>query len=187
MKRPALIILLLIGLAVSVGAQDASEKKEPGIGWKWANFVILAVVVGYLASKSLPAFFRTRTETIQKGIAEAQQIKRDAEKRAGEMDARISTLGDEIEKFRTQAHAEMEQEGERIRRETARQIERLQQQAGQEIESAGKTARRELKTYAAELALDLAAQRVRARLDANTQAALVDGFIKDLEKQGSKN
>jgi hypothetical protein len=40
-----------------------------------------------------------------------------------------------------------------------------------------------LKDYAAKLALDLAEQRIRARLNAATDAALVDGFIQDLELQ----
>jgi F-type H+-transporting ATPase subunit b len=186
MKRLALAALLLIGCAAWAVAQEA-EKKEPNIAWKWANFAILAVVVGYMSAKHLPAFFRSRTEAIQKGISEAQQVKRDAQQRAGQMDARMNALGAEIEKFRTQARAEMEQEGERIRQEGARQIERLEQQAQQEIESASKTARRELRTFAAELALELAEQRVRARLDADTEAALTDGFLRDLQKQGSKN
>ena len=117
--------------------------------------------LGYLMAKTLPPLFKSRTEEIQKGIAEAQAIKQDAEKRAAEVDARTAALGADIERFRAEAKAEMEQEGERIRQETAAQIERLEQQAEQEIEPAGKTARRELKSYAANLALDLAEQRIR--------------------------
>jgi len=59
----------------------------------------------------------------------------------------------------------------------------LEHLAQQEIEAAGKIARRELKEYAARLALDLAGQRVRARLNAGTEAALADGFIQDLQRQ----
>lgn len=103
------------------------------------------------------------------------------------MDARLSTLGADIEKFRTQSKIEMEQEGQRIRQETAHQIEKLQRQAEQEIESAGNLATRELREYAAKLALDLAEQRIRTRLDAGTEAGLVDDFTKDLQQQGSKN
>jgi F0F1-type ATP synthase membrane subunit b/b' len=81
----------------------------------------------------------------------------------------------------------MQQESERIRQETAAQIARLEQKAEQEIESAGKTARRELKNYAAKLALDLAEQRVRTRLDAHTEQAMIDGFLEDLERQDAQN
>lgn len=192
MKRFRLAIFLMVACAAFVGAQEAekagsTEKSEPGIAWKWANFVILAVGLGYLVNKHLPPFFRSRTAEIQQGITEAQQIKRDAEARAAQVEARLQKLGDDIEQFRTQSREEMQQEGERIRQETAKQLGHLEHQARQEIESAGKVARRELKDYAAKLALDLAEQRVRARLNAGTETALVDGFIHDLQRQESKN
>ena len=83
----------------------------------------------------------------------------------------------DIERFRVEAKAEMQQEGERIRQETAAQIARLEIQAQQDIEMTGKLARRELKSYAAKLSLDLAEQRVRERLDPAAEAGLVDAFI----------
>lgn len=194
MKRLVLAIFLLTATGAYVFAQEhpegAAKTEETGdkwLVWKFANFAILAAGLGYLMAKNLPAFFRARTGEIQQGISEAQKMKRDAEKRGAEMDARVSALGAEIEKFRTQAHDEMEQEGARIREETTKQMAKLQQQAEQEIESAGKSARRELKTYAAELALNLAEQRIKTRLDAATENGLVEGFIQDLQRQGSKN
>jgi F-type H+-transporting ATPase subunit b len=197
MKRLVLAAFLLGACGACVYAQESvpgaakteeSKPEESGdkwIVWKWANFAILLPGLGYLISKYLlpPSFFPSRTASIQKGISEAQLTKREAEKRVAEMEGRLNRLGAEIERFRTEAHAEMEQESARIREETRKQIEKLQQQAEQEIEAAGKTARRELKTYAAELALQLAEQRIRARLDTATETALVEGFIRDLKGQ----
>jgi F-type H+-transporting ATPase subunit b len=190
LKRLSFAVFLLLSSAAFVAAQEnaeGSKNAEPGIAWKWANFAILAVGLGYLANKHLPPFFRSRTAEIQQGIAEAQQIKRDAEARAAQVEARIQKLGEEIEQFRAQSREEMRQEGERIRQETAKQLSHLEQQARQEIEAASKAARRELKDYAAKLALDLAEQRVRERLNNGTETALVDGFIQDLQRQESKN
>jgi len=189
-KRLSFAVFLWLASAALVGAQENAQTKEnaePGIAWKWANFAILAVGLGYLVRKYLPPFFRSRTAEIQQGITEAQQMKRDAEARAAQVEARIQKLGDEIEQFRAQSREEMRQEGERIQQETAKQLGHLEQQAQQEIEAAGKAARRELKDYAAKLALDLAGERVRARLNAGTETALVDGFIQDLQRQESKN
>ena len=185
-KRIGFVLIVLFLCVAFASAQESAEPKsnnEPSLVWKWANFAILAVGLGYLIAKNLPPFFRSRTSEIQKGITEAQQIKRDAEQRAMEVEAKLQRLGAEIEEFRTQARAEMQQEGERIRQETAKQITHQEHQAQLEIASAGKAARRQLKDYAARLALDLAEQRIRARLNAATDAALVDGFIQDLELQ----
>jgi F-type H+-transporting ATPase subunit b len=137
-------------------------------------------------AKLLPPLFTSRTKEIQHGISEAQQMKQDAERRSAEMDARLNALGADIEKFRTQSAAEMQREGDRISRETAEQIKKIEQQAAVELESVGKTARRQLKEYAAELAMGLAEERLRGRMDNATESALVDGFVRDLEHQTSQ-
>ena len=178
----SLTCLLLTG-ATWLSAQEGGGMPEPSAGWKWANFVLLVAGLGYLLAKTLPPLFKSRTEEIQKGIAEARAIKQEADKTAADVAARTATLGADIEKFRVEAKAEMQQEGERIRQETAAHIARLEQQAQQDIEMTGKLARRELKSYAAKLSLDLAEQRVRARLDASTERGLVDAFIQDLERE----
>jgi F-type H+-transporting ATPase subunit b len=187
-RRVVLAAVPLWG-ATAVHAQEAQEPipVDSMIAWQWANFLILAAVAGYLLSKHLPPFFKSRTAEIQKDITQAQQQKQAAEKRAAEMDARLRSLGADIENFRSQSKIEMEQEADRIRRETAHQIEKLQRQAEQEIESAANLATRGLREYAAKLALDLAEQRIRTRLDAGTEAGLVDDFTADLQQQGSRN
>jgi F-type H+-transporting ATPase subunit b len=185
-----LATLLLAGALVASAQEEKAEKKELGDGWKWANFAILALGLGYLASKNLPAFFKSRTDEIQKGIAEAQKIKEAADRRATDVEARVASLGRDIEQFRAQSKVEMQQEADRIRQETEAQIRRVEQQSEMEIESAGKAATRELKSYAAKLAMDLAEQRVRSRVDQGTDAGLIDGFVQDLRTQssgGSKN
>ncbi len=183
MRRASSVVLLVLAGAAWLSAQEGGATPEPSVGWKWANFVLLVAGLGYLIAKTLPPLFKSRTEEIQKGIAEARAIKQDADKRAAEVAARTATLGADIERFRVEAKAEMQQEGERIRQETAAEIARLENQAQQEIEMSGKIARRELKSYAAKLSLDLAEQRVRERLDAKTEQGLVDAFIRDLERE----
>ena len=189
-------LLLAIVASVPLWAQEPSDHKagepsaqaeEPSPLWKWANFAILAIGLGYLMAKNLPPLFQSRTKEIQKGISESQQMKMDAERRSAEMDARLNAIGEEIERFRTQSAAEMKQEGERIGRETAAQIKKIEQQAEVEIESAGKAAQRQLKDFAAELALGMAEQRLRARIDSSTESALVDDFVHSLERKGSPN
>src|SRR5260370_38122645 len=82
---------------------ESAEAGDKFIGWKWANFAILAAGAGYLISKSAPAFFRSRTASIQQGIAAAQQVKRPAHQQAAATAARLAALGADIEKFRIEA------------------------------------------------------------------------------------
>jgi F0F1-type ATP synthase membrane subunit b/b' len=182
MKRFLLIFALF---ALTLSAQEKESGGELNMGWKWANFAILVIGLGYLIGKNLPPVFRSRTEEIQKGIVEAQAMKRDAEKRAAEMDARLKALGDEIEKFKEQSRAEMQQESARITEQTRQQLEKVQRQTELEIETAGKMAQRELRGYAAKFALELAETRIRGLLDAKTEGVLIQDFVHDLE--ASKN
>jgi F-type H+-transporting ATPase subunit b len=185
--RRLLLVAVLACIPLAAQERPAAESNEPSPVWKWANFAILAAGLGYLMAKHLPPLFSSRTKEIQKGISESQQMKQDAERRSAEMDVRLNALGADIERFRTQSAAEMQQEGDRIGRETAAQIKKIEEHAAVEIESAGKTARRQLKEYAAELALGLAEERLRTRLDGATESKLVDDFVRDLERQGSQN
>src|SRR5262245_56062363 len=61
--------------------QAAEEENEHYIGWKWLNFGILVLVLGYLISKSAPAFFRSRLEAIQRDLDEAGRLRQEAEAR----------------------------------------------------------------------------------------------------------
>jgi len=184
--------LMLCGVAMvaqetNAAKTEAKAEDDSLLTWKWVNFGLLAVGLGYLLGKSLPPFFKARTNEIQKDILDAQQTRKEAEARAAGIEKRVSALGADIEAFRTQAKSEMEQEGARIREETARMLAKVQRQAELEIETAGKMARRELQSYAAKLALDLAEQRIRTRLNADTESGLVADFVRDLEIEGSRN
>ena len=204
-RRLALVLLFTVGGSCIVMAQEAApsseateqkaeqkpeQKKEAPEGtemWRWINFVLLAAGLGYLIGTHAPGVFRARTASIQKDITEAQAAKKDAEARAAAVDARVQALGAEMNKLREQSKAEMQQEGDRIRQETARMIAHLEAQASGEIEAAGKVAKRDLKEYSAKLALELAEQRIRTGSNAATESGLVDAFLSDLGRQGSKN
>lgn len=194
MKR--LFLLALLAAGTTLYAQEHAEKGaeaekkgeiEVPDSLKWANFAMLALGLGFIMAKTLPKAFADRTAGIQKDIQEAQALKADAERRAADVEKRVAALSTDIEQFRANSAKEMAQEGERIRQETTAQIARVEHQASMEIETAAKVARRELRQYAADLALEMAEDRVRAKLDGSANAALVDGFVAELGRQGSKN
>jgi F0F1-type ATP synthase membrane subunit b/b' len=76
--------------------------------------------------------------------------------------------------------AEEKSEHERVRQETAAELAKIRAHAEREIASAGKAARAELKRYEATLAVGVAVDKIRARMNPATQAALVHGFAHDL-------
>jgi len=61
-------------------------------------------------------------------------------------------------------------------------LARMKEHAAGEIEAAGKGARLELKRYAAQLAIDLAEQKIRRQMTAEVQTALVENFSRNLDQ-----
>jgi F-type H+-transporting ATPase subunit b len=168
--------------SVSEAAQEGAEAENLRYnGWKWANFAILAIVLGYLIKKTAPGFFRSRSESIQRDLTEAHRVRHDAEMRVARIEMRMAALHSEIEQIRQEAHAEMSKERERILSDTDQHMARMRSQAEQEIQALSKHATQSLKAHAAELAIGLAEERIRARLSGRTETALVNRFIRQLD------
>jgi F-type H+-transporting ATPase subunit b len=163
-------------------AAEKKEQKEVSPLWKWANFAILAGVLGYLISKNLGPMLATRSQQIQEGLAAGEKAKAEADARAASVESKLNDLGFQISLMRDGAKQEREREADRIRRDTEREIARIQQHAAQEIESAGKLARLEVQRFAAKLAIELAERKVRSRMSPEVEAALVGNFLDDLSR-----
>ncbi len=155
--------------------------------WKWANFALLAVGLGYLISKNAPAFFRSRTEEIQKGIAEATRTRQEAEARAAEIERRVSSLQAEVASMRAQSREEISREGERIRLETEATLRKIQAQSQSEIASAAKHAAHDLKAYSAKLAMEMAEGQIRGQMTQPAQDGLTRAFVDELRRKAVKN
>ena len=176
------IVVIGAVFAVSAFAQE-TETGDPWLGWKWANFLILAAGLGYLTRKHAPAYFDQRSKEIRQGISEATQTRQEAEARVAAIEQRLAGLEGEIAKLRAEAHEEISTEGGRISRETVHRLQRIQAQSAQEIELMSRAARDELRKYSAQLALDLAQQRIRSRMTQDVQDGLLDAFLEDLRHQ----
>jgi len=188
MRRLLLVLALGLSLASLAFPQEkegakTEEAGDPLIAWKWVNFAILAIGLGYLIGKAAPAYFDGRRKEIQSALTEATREIKDAEAKAADLDLRFSGIQREVEKLREEARSAMAGEADRIRRETERHLKRIQEQTEQEISLLSRAARDELRKYSAGLALDLAEQRIRSRITPDTQAGLIEGFLGDLHRR----
>ena len=79
MRRATIAIALGLAFASYALPQEApaanenhAEQGDPMIWWKWANFAILAVGLGYLTGKHVPPLFRKQSQEIQNALAKSQ-------------------------------------------------------------------------------------------------------------------
>jgi F-type H+-transporting ATPase subunit b len=201
MRRLALFAALAAGLCLPARPTFAQEKKESLAEkadeagnrahaaeeegsmdiWKWANFLILAGGIGFLIGKHAGPFFAARSAGIRKDMEDSLAQRQEAEARAADVERRLANMEADIAALRDAGQRDSQAEAERMERHTAAEIAKIQAHSEQEIASAGKAARMELKRYAADLAVELAEQKVRARMTPDAQDALVQGFVRNLK------
>jgi len=180
MRRAGRFVLLFCLAAALVFAEGKQAGDENLQMWKWANFLVLAGALGYLMVKSLPPLFISRTAAITKDMVESQKIRQDADGRAADVERRLAAIETEIAALRAESREETNAEAGRLAEHTAAEIARIQRQAEREISDSGKTAQKDLRRLGAELAIDLAARKIRGRMTPATEDRLVRGFVRDL-------
>jgi F-type H+-transporting ATPase subunit b len=147
------------------------------------NFAILAVLLGLLLKKVMPATFAARNASIQKRIEDARKTSEEARERLKGVESRLSRLDTEIAEMRREAEENARNEEKRVLAEAEAERQRIVTAAEQEISAVAGNARRELKAYAAELAVDLAGRKIRVGKDADQ--SLVREFTIQLGKDGN--
>lgn len=142
------------------------------------NFAVIFAVLVWAGRKYLPGMFRDRTASIQRAMEEARRASEDANRRLGEIESRLSKLGDEIAAMRAAGETVLAAEEARIKAAAEEDGRKIVESAEQEIAAAAKAARRDLTAYAADLAITLAKKQIH--VDAGTDATLVRNFSERL-------
>jgi len=152
--------------------------------WVFAciNFAIIAGFLYWASRLNVAKFLRNRTANIQKGIEEARLASAEANARLAEVQARLAKIDQEVAQIRDSADADFRGEEQRIRQAADEDAKRVVEEAKSEIEAIAKSARRELKSYAAELSVELARKNIK--IDSQTDAALLRSFARELGKDG---
>jgi len=190
LTRAAQKAVVFGGLMLCVGAHHAAAQEpkeqaaEPAgdMKWKIINTALFVIGVGYLISRSAPAFFNARSADIQKAIKDATGLKIEADFRYSEIDRKMATLTDEVKRMRAQSAIEMDREHERIRRDTAFEIQRLQQNVSAELEAFRKEGIRKIRQQTAQAALALAERQLRDRLAGGDSYDQVHDFVQLVER-----
>lgn len=191
--RRALLLVFMLGAYACWGqehggehgaaAEHGAEHGDPLLPYKFLNFAVLAGGLGYVFVKvGIPAL-RGQQSAITESLTASARKAEEAAREAAAIEAKIANLDGAMAGIRAKAKEELSAEAARLARETEAQLAKVQHAASLEIESAAKSVRVELKAYAADLALNLAAEKLRSRIDAPAQTRLADRFIQRLEAQ----
>jgi F0F1-type ATP synthase membrane subunit b/b' len=177
---PALVLLCTVAArAAEEGASPADQSF--GSVFKWIHFLIIAIATYWLFKKILPPYIRRNADKISAAITKATEAKAVAERQLKEAAAKLTTLEQEIQRFREQAQKDAAAELERLRAMTKTDIEKVGVAAKAEIEAAERAARVELKAIAAKLAVDRAESLLAQQMTPSVQEAMIDNFVQSLQ------
>ncbi|HEX4167601.1 MAG TPA: ATP synthase F0 subunit B [Bryobacteraceae bacterium] len=182
------IVSAIFFLCLATGQAFAQETPQETaaldrIGpWKLINTAIFVLLLGWFIAKQGPRFFNARSADIQKAIRDATGLKMDADLRYSEIDRRMASLSEEVNKLREQARLESEREHERVRQQTAAEVARIRQNAANEIDALRGEAAKRVQAHTAEIALGLAEKRLRDQFVQGEPNNLVEEFVDLIER-----
>jgi len=145
--------------------------------FEWINFAIIALCIIIPLAKFLPRIIRKRAETLSQNLEVARKTTADANTRLSAVEAQLSRLDEEIAKIRAQVEEESKQDEQRIKATIGEESARIVASAEQEIATAAAQARRGLRHFAADLAIEQAAQQLI--LTPETDRALISEFVRE--------
>lgn len=166
-------------------ARAATEEGGSHFFWEVFNLLLMLSVLAYLARKPVLNYLSERRATVEKNLASSEQLLREAEGRLAEWTQRADGLEGEVEEIRRRAEQRAEEERTRILEAAQASAERLRRDAEAAVERELRRAREILRAEAAELAIELAGERLRAAVDEGDRDRLVDEFVARIDRSGT--
>jgi F-type H+-transporting ATPase subunit b len=210
MRPAAILLLLLLTVAIPATAQEhgaaqpphgagaqpttpgsqpaddhAEEPHEEGILptiARLVNFGILAGVLVYFLKSPLVGYLASRSTQIRQDLVTAAEMRKTAGAQLEEIDRRMRALPAELDELKARGAEDVRAEQARIAEAAAAERERLLDQTRREIEMRLRIARRELTEYAADLAVQVARERISRTITPDDQLRLVDRYTSQLKE-----
>jgi F-type H+-transporting ATPase subunit b len=176
MRRFLLVspLLLVSGFALASGGDGPPLT---AIGVHLANFIVLFGGLFFLVRKPVAEALRGRQAEVKNEIDTSNSLRKDAQTRFDEIEARLSRFETEVAGLKAQAEKEAAADREYIRERTAADIEALKLMTEQTIRDESRKARSALQAEAVDLAVGLAEERLRASINDGDQQRLAGEFL----------
>jgi F0F1-type ATP synthase membrane subunit b/b' len=171
------------------GAEGAGHGTEQHGESIWAtvgrlfNFAVLVGGLIYVLRSPLAQYLTNRSQQIRSGLESARETSAQATSQLAEIDRRLQTLPAELEALRKKGVEEIAAEEQRIQAKAEAERKRLVEEMQRDVDVRVRVARKALAEHAADLAVGLAADRVRQTMTDADQARLIDRYtsqVKDI-------
>jgi F-type H+-transporting ATPase subunit b len=145
--------------------------------WTAVVFVVLMVVLWFIAWRPIIEGLQRREQRIAEEIASAERSHEQARGLLDEYQQELAASGEEVEKMLEAARRDAEKVGQEIVEKARAAAEADQRRRLDEIEAAAADAIKELGEQSATLAVDLAGKIVAAKLDPDEHSQLIEQAV----------
>jgi F-type H+-transporting ATPase subunit b len=147
---------------------------------KLANFAILAGVLVYFLRTPIRTYLQSRATAIRSDLVAASEMRATATAQLAEIERKLQSLPAELTALKAQGAQDVAAEQARIAQAAALERERLIEQTRREIAMRLQVARRQLTEHAAQLAVQVAEERIRRTITPDDQLRLVERYTEQL-------
>jgi F-type H+-transporting ATPase subunit b len=151
--------------------------------WTMVSFAVLVLVLGKFAWKPLLAALKEREDGIRKAIDDAASAKLSADQLKAQYEEELAKAQDKAAGLLSQAQVESQKVREQMMKDAEADARRLTEQTKRQLEEEKAKLSRELREEVAGLSVKVAEKLLRHSVNAKENEALVQGFIKDIEKE----
>ncbi len=173
------LMVLLTGLAYASGGEGHADSGVllKDFLYRVFNFAIVVGILAYFLTKPLKKGLAGRTEDIEKALAEAEQIKADAEAKFVEYDQKLATANAEIAEISAAIKREGELEKEKIIASAKEMAIKIEEDAEKAAVLEVAKARKELQAEAVRLAVELAEDLLKKNFTGEDDTRLIDEYM----------
>jgi F-type H+-transporting ATPase subunit b len=151
--------------------------------WTIVSFAVLVLLLGKVAWKPLLASLQEREDGIRKAIDDAASAKLSADQIKAQYEQELARSQDKAASLISQAQVEAQKIREQLLKDAEAEARRLTEQTQKQLEEEKSKLSRELRQEVASLSVKVAEKLLRHSVNSKENDALVQGFMKDLDKE----
>lgn len=152
----------------------------PGWVLKIANMILFIGVLVYFAGGPVRKAFAERSAAIRRAADEAKERRVKADQMAGDIQARLTAIEQEVKAIHERAQAEGERQKRELIAAAEAEAQKILTAARNEVDNRLKHARTELTAYAGQLASERAEQILREKITAEDQKKLFQDSLREV-------
>jgi len=179
-----LLLFFLQAGAVFAAQEGPSEFMEIwAAAWRIINFLILAVILFKVGKQPLKKFLSDRRSDIDTEIKEAEKMKTEAEDEYGKAERKMAELDQQAAEITALIEDQGRSQKEKIIQEATVVAERMIQHAQEHSRFELSKARHEFREELVEMAINIAEQKIREKINQEDQENLATDYIQKIAAQ----